>query len=130
MFDIKVALEKVDAATMKAVYVFFSAECWAPNEVQEAVFHGRALTLLSDHIIAHNLLHSLEITANVNMIEYEVGEHFATIDEALRSFVESYALPTSRIESLREHLERLLVKEPDGLWYRRRKKVAAIWWTK
>ncbi|MEM2058972.1 MAG: class I SAM-dependent methyltransferase, partial [Thermoproteota archaeon] len=129
VFDLKAALEKIDSAARKAAYIFFSAESWIPEDLQGLLF-GEAFGMLSDHIIAYNLLHSIGITPNVEVIEYEMRKCFNTFDEALRDFAESYAVPSSKARVLEGYLKNALVEESDGLWYKRRRKAALIWWTK
>lgn len=127
--DLKSALEKIDLAATKAAYVFLSAESWIPECVQKIVL-GESITILSDHIIVYNLLHDLGIAANVRIMEYELRKRFTTIGEAAKEFAEAYALSESKIDLLKDSLRSLLIEDSEGFWYKRRKKVAMVWWTK
>lgn len=129
LVDLKAALEKMDLAATRAVYVFLSADKWIPDELQQLIF-GETFTILSDHIIVYNLLHSMDITANIEVMEYEFKKCFATFKEAVNEFVETYAVPTSKISLLKDYLKNMLVKDSIGFWYKRRRKAAMIWWVK
>ncbi|MCX8191487.1 MAG: methyltransferase domain-containing protein, partial [Nitrososphaerales archaeon] len=129
LLDLKGALQKIDLATKKVAYIFLSAESWIPEDIQKLVF-GEGFKILSDHIIVYNLLHSLGIEANVEIMDYEAKRRFTTVEEAVKEFAEVYMIPDSKIGLLKDHLRSSLIKDADGLWHIRRKKVAMIWWSR
>lgn len=124
--DLKVAIEKIDLAATKAAYLFFSAESRMPEDIQRLVF-GERFTILSDHIIAYNLIYSLGIAANVEIIKYESKRSFTTINEAVRELVEVYAFLT---QTSRRLSEKFADRGVGRILCKRRKKAAVIWWTK
>lgn len=130
MVDLESALAKMDSAAKRAVYLFLSAECWMPLEIQYLVYGEPLTTNLSDHIIAFNLLNSMGISANVEIINYTLKRCFRTFDEAVNEFSNTYNVPTSKIDALKDHLQTILVKDAGKLWHIRNRKVAMIWWTK
>lgn len=130
MTDLEAALAKMDLAAKKAVYLFLSAESWMPMEIQRLVYGEPLPISLSDHIVVYNLLDSIGILANVEILNYESKRNFETFDGAVSEIAKIYNVPASRIEALKEYLRNTLVENTGKFWYIRNKKVAMIWWTK
>jgi len=130
MSDLKAALTKMDASAKKAVYLFLAADEWMPTEIQK-ILYGETLPItMSDHIIAYNLLYSMDIVANVAILSYEAKTSFANLQEAVDHALKIYNIPSAKDVDLKEYLGKVLVEDAGRYIYTRNRKVALIWWRK
>ena len=129
MLDIQEALAKIDASAKRYVYLFTSAGKGMDKELWKAIY-GK--TPSTDYIYLYNILHDMEIYANVEISDSEFEQRYKSFDEAVNKWKEMYDLPSEKEGELREHLSKMLVEdENDGkLCLKRKSKSAMIWWKK
>lgn len=129
MLDMQEALAKIDAAVKRYVYLISSAgKCM--NEELWKVRYGESP--FADYIYLCNILHDMEIYANVEISDSEIEQRYKSLDEAVNKWKKMHDLPLEKEVILREHLSKMLVKdENDGkLCLKRKSKSAMIWWKK
>jgi SAM-dependent methyltransferase len=132
MPDIQEAIEKMDAATKRYVYIISSAGRWMDGDM-EAILgrRGRSWGMgMMDYIFFCNLLHEMKIYANVNIQDTEYEQHYESLDEAVDRWKEMRDVPEEKEDALREHLSKILLKDGGTLRYSRKSKNATIWWQK
>jgi SAM-dependent methyltransferase len=129
MFDIQEALAKIDAAARRYVYLFTSAGKGMDKGLWKAIY-GEIPS--ADYIYIYNILHDMEIYANVEISDSEFEQRYKSLDDAVNKWKEMYGLPSEKEGELREYLSKMLVKdENDGtLCLKRKSKSAMIWWKK
>lgn len=129
MFDIKLALQKMSALADKAVYLFLSASPWLDEALQKAVY-GNFNGCWSDFIFIYNILYNLGIPANVELYDYTLEQNYADLEDATAKLMQTYHIAPEKKSKLAEYLRANLVKENGKLYSNRKRKAAAIWWTK
>ncbi|MEM1574100.1 MAG: class I SAM-dependent methyltransferase [Candidatus Methanomethylicaceae archaeon] len=129
MLDLKKALEKMNSTAKERVYIFASADEWMPRGIQKALFNDD-IKIYSDYIIILNLLYSIGIRANVQILDYEYKRCFNSFEEALRAFSDIYNFLKLDEDILRNYLKNSLIEMTNGFCYKDQKKVALIWWRK
>ena len=129
MLDIQEALAKIDAAARRYVYLFTSAGKGMDKGVWKVIYGETPST---DYIYIYNILHGMEIYANVEISDSDYEQRYGSLDEAVTKMKEMYDLPSEKEGILREHLSKILVEdENDGtLCVKRKSKSAMIWWEK
>ena len=129
MLDIQEALAKIDASAKRYVYLFTSAGKGMDKELWKAIY-GK--TPSTDYIYIYNILHDMEIYANVEISDSEFEQRYNSLDDAVNKWKKMYDLPSEKEGELREYLSKMLVEdENDGkLCLKRRSKSAMIWWKK
>ena len=129
MLDIQEALAKIDAAARRYVYLFTSAGKEMDKGLGKAIYGEKPS---ADYIYLYNILHDMEIYANVEISDSEFEQRYNSLDEAANKWKKMYDLPSEKERVLREHLSKMLVKdENDGtLCLKRKSKSAMIWWKK
>ena len=135
MLDIQEALAKMDAASKKYVYILTSAGRWMGDDEEalwKAIFCERHRAWGSDYMFVYNILHDMEIYANVEISDSEFEQRYKSLDEAVNKWKEMYELPSEKRRVLREYLSKMLVEdENDGtLCLKRKSKIAMVWWRK
>jgi len=128
--DLRAALMKMDASAKRAVYLFLAADEWMPAEIQKILYGDTLPITMSDHIIAYNLLYSMNIVAEVSLINYEAKSSFENLQEAVDYTVKIYNIPPSKVDELKEYLGKVLVEDAGRYVCARNRKVALIWWRK
>jgi SAM-dependent methyltransferase len=136
-YDIKMALEKIDAAATRAVYLsWFAGEWRSPEELLlwNAVFGPMrgGHPGFPDYIHIANILHDMDIFANIDIYEVTgMSGGYATADDAARQWIRMHEAPEDSIDIVTNHFRRVLVPSEDGrLLNIRRSKRAMIWWLK
>lgn len=127
MLDIQEALAKMDAAATKSVYLFTFAGRWMDGGLYEEICSEKR-SLWSDYIHLCNILHDMEIYADVEIWDSEFEQRYDSLDEAVTKTKEMYELPSEKDEALREYLSKTLVKDDGTLCLRRKSKSAMIRW--
>jgi len=130
MDDLRESLLKIDNAARREVYLFISADDWMPIEIQRLIYGDKISIGLTDHIIAYNLLDALGIKADIEIVDHLAIRQFETLEDAILDFTKIYNVPTTKIEALRDYLQKTLVEKKGKLLFYRKKKVAMIWWRK
>jgi ubiquinone/menaquinone biosynthesis C-methylase UbiE len=129
MIDLEKELKKMDAAARKSVYLFMSASKWMDDELQRTLY-GSAIHTGADHIYIFNILYDLGILANVEVWSYDSMVHYSSLDDAVSKFMELYRLPPKNEGALRNYLRGILTEDENKLCFKRKRKLAMIWWTK
>jgi len=129
MIDLEKELKKMDAAARKSVYLFMSASKWMDDELQR-VLYGGTIHTGADHMYIFNILYDLGILANVEIWSYDSVMSYASYDDAFSKFIEMYRLPPKDEGKLRSYLQGVLTEDERGLYLKRKRKLAMIWWTK
>ena len=131
MLDIQEALAKIDAVVKRHVYLFTSAGRRIDDELRKATY-GESHSIWSDYIYLCNILHDMEIYANVEISDSEFEQRYHSLDEAVNKWKEMYDLPSEKEVVLRQYLSKMLVEnEDDGtLCLKRKSKSAMVWWKK
>jgi FkbM family methyltransferase len=127
MLDMQEALTKMDAAAKKSVHLFTFAGSWMDGGLCEEIY-GEKRPSWSDYIHLCNILHDMEIYANVEIWDSEFEQRYASLDEAVIKLKETYDLPSEKDEILRGHLSGTLIEDDGTLCLKRKSKSAMIWW--
>jgi SAM-dependent methyltransferase len=127
MLDIQEALAKMDAAAKKSVYLFTFAGRWMDGGLCEEIC-GEKRHSWSDYIHLCNILHDMEIYADVKIWDSEFEQRYANIDEAVTRMKEMYDLPSEKDGALRAYLSETLVRDDGTLCLKRKSKSAMIRW--
>jgi ubiquinone/menaquinone biosynthesis C-methylase UbiE len=128
MYDIKSALQKMDTLAKRAVYLFLSASPWLDEALQKAVYDTSSPW--SDFIFIYNTLYAAGIFANVEICNYTIKQSFTDYEEAAAKFMQTNRIPPEKKDPLTAYLHTHLVEENGKLLSIRKRKAAAIWWTK
>jgi len=139
MFDLQEALEKMNAAAKKRVYIFTAAGKWFFDDLEEELWErvydrpprrGRGGGFRSDYMLLYNILHDMGIYANVEIRDSEHVQRYESLDEAVERWKVGREILEENEPLLREYLAKNLTEDGDGLIFRRRTKSAMIWWQK
>jgi FkbM family methyltransferase len=132
MFDMQEALKKIDAAAKRCVYLFANVGGRRDEVLWNAIYGEKQPTQQLDYIHLCNILHDLDIYANVEILDSELELQFDNLDDAVNDWKEIYDIPSEKESALREFAARTLEKdENDGrLYLRRKQRIAMIWWRK
>jgi hypothetical protein len=140
MFDLQEALEKMNAAAKKRVYIFTFAGRWFFDDQEEVLWEqvydrpprrGRGGGFRFDYMPLYNILHDMGIYANVEIEDTEHVQRYGSFDEAVEQWTARREIPEENEPLLREYLSKNLESEnSDGLLFRMRTKSAMIWWPK
>jgi ubiquinone/menaquinone biosynthesis C-methylase UbiE len=127
MYDIESALAKMNALASRGVYLFLSASPWMDVEMQRAV--NEDLNVWSDLIFIYNILYDNCLPANVEIWDYKLKQYYTDLESAVSMLSQTYHIPASKTDKLREYLNDKLVEENGKLYYSRERKAATVWWT-
>ncbi|TDA32358.1 MAG: class I SAM-dependent methyltransferase [Hadesarchaea archaeon] len=131
MLDLRGALEKMNAAAKRRVYLFTFAGRMGGEGLWTAIYGEKYKGWETpDYLYAYNILHDMGIYANVEIFDFEYEERYTSLEEAVARFKEVHSVPPEREEALREYLSGILVSEGGALRQKRRRKVAMVWWRK
>jgi len=144
MFDLQEALEKMNAAAKKGVYIFTSAGKWFFDDLEEELWERiyerppRRGGWRSDYMLLYNILHDMGIYANVKIRDAEHIQRYESLDEAVERWKAMRNITEENEPFLREYLAKNLESEGEGengddgegFIFRRRTKSAMIWWPK
>ena len=129
MLDIQEALAKIDAVVKRHVYLLTSAGRGIDDELRKAIY-GESHSTWLDYIYLCNILHDMEIYANVEISDSEFEQRYNSLDEAVNRWKEMYDLPSGKEVILREYLSKMLVEDDGKLCLKRKSKSAMVWWKK
>ena len=132
MLDMQEALAKIDAAAKRYVYLFTAVGRWMYEELWKEIYGEKQPAWWLDYIYLCNILHDLEIYANVEISDYEFELQYDSLDDAVNRWKEMYDMPLETEGILRKYLSKMLVEdENDGkLCLKRKSKSAMVWWGK
>ena len=131
MLDMQEALAKIAAAAKRHVHLYTSAGRWIDDGLWKVIYDERH-SAWSDYIYLCNILHDMEIYANVEIWDSEFELQYESLDDAVNEWKERYDLPSEKEGVLREYLSKMLVKDENDekLCLKRKSKSAMIWWKK
>ena len=132
MLDMQEALAKMDAAAKRYVYLSTAAGRWLDEGFWKAIYGEKqpAGWLRTDYIHLCNILHDMEMYANVEIWDSELELQYDSLDDAVNRWKETYDIPPEKESILRDYLSKMLVEEEDDgtLCFKRKSKSAVIWW--
>jgi len=132
--DLRVALQKMNDATSRYVYVYWFADSspWEKNyaELWEKL-HGVPYRSMGKYNVIYNLLYQMGIMANVDIYAEEGVDRFASLDDAVSDQRGGFNVTDGRQEAiLREFLQGKMHFENGQYVLRGISHRARIWWRK
>jgi SAM-dependent methyltransferase len=135
-YDLGAALEKLDAAARRSVYLFWHAGEWRSEKemaLYRAVFgeEGASQRGYPDYIYPVNILHDAGIYPNVQVYRAVWETIYDSADEAARNWVTMHNPGQEDVSPVTEYFSRVLSMNEAGTFVDRSfRPTAAIWWTK
>jgi SAM-dependent methyltransferase len=135
-YDLWSALEKLNAAARRSVYLFWHAGEWrGPEEMAlyRAVFGDRGVMKKGypDYQYPLNILHDEGIYANVRIYQAIWEAVYESAEEAARHWVVMHHPELGDISPVTKFFSRVLQKDSSGrLVHTAVRRTAVIWWTK
>ncbi|WP_292518374.1 class I SAM-dependent methyltransferase [Methanoculleus sp.] len=135
-YDLAAALEKLDAAARRAVYLFWHAGEWrGPGEMAlyRAVFGEEAAAGKGypDYIYPVNILHDAGIYPNVRIYHAAWDAVYDSPKEAARAWAAMHNPEMEDLSVVRDHFARVLREDEAGKFVERTiRPTAAVWWEK
>ncbi|WP_305066552.1 class I SAM-dependent methyltransferase [Methanoculleus sp.] len=135
-YDLAAALEKLDAAALRAVYIFWHAGEWrSPDEMAlyRAVFGEEAALRKGypDYIYPVNILHDAGIYPNVRIYRAVWDAVYDSPEEAARTWAAMHNPGIEDLAPVREYFARALRKNESGKYVETTvRPTAAVWWEK
>lgn len=125
------ALAKFNAAAKRYVYLFTFAGRWRDNGLWKAIY-GESPSTWLDYIYLCNILHDMEIYANVEISDSKFEQQYDSLDEAVNKWKEMYDMSSEKERVLREYLSKTLVEDENNgtLCLKLKLKSAMVWWKK
>jgi len=127
-------LRAVNTKAKKTIFLITSADPQADKFFYKELYpliYKREFIKRSDYLQTYQMLHSIGIFANVEIIEYNFDQPFDDIEEAIEFWKEYMGIVTEEHdEKLREFLKGKLKESKDGLLAEFHKKSAVISWNK
>ncbi len=135
-YDLAAALEKLDAAARRAVYLFWHAGEWRdPVEMAlyRAVF-GEEATMRKgypDYIYPVNILHDAGIYPNVRIYHAVWDAVYDSVEDAARAWAAMHNPGMEDLSPVRDYFSRTLRKDGAGKYVETTvRPTAAVWWEK
>ncbi|MDD3858259.1 MAG: class I SAM-dependent methyltransferase [Methanoculleus sp.] len=135
-YDLAAALEKLDAAARRAVYLFWHAGEWRdPDEMAlyRAVF-GEEATMRKgypDYIYPVNILHDAGIYPNVRIYHAVWDAVYDSVEDAARAWAAMHNPGMEDLSPVRDYFSRTLRKDGAGKYVETTvRPTAAVWWEK
>jgi SAM-dependent methyltransferase len=135
-YDLAAALEKLDAAATRAVYLFWHAGEWrGPEEMAlyRAVFGEEAIIRKGypDYIFPVNILHDAGIYPNVRIYNAVWETVYESPEEAALTWVAMHNPGMEDLSPVRDYFARVLYRDEAGKYVETtRRPTAAVWWEK
>jgi len=135
-YDLAAALEKLDAAALRAAYVFWHAGEWrGPDEMAlyRAVFGEEAAMRKGypDYIYPVNILHDAGIHPNVRIYRAVWDAVYDSVEEAARTWAAMHNPDMEDLSPVREYFARTLRRNESGKYVETTvRPTAAVWWEK
>ena len=135
-YDLAAALEKLDAAALRAVYLFWHAGEWqGPGEMAlyRAVLGEEAAMRKGypDYIYPVNILHDAGIYPNVRIYRAVRDAVHDSPEEAARTWAARHSPDLEDLTPVREYFDRVLSRNESGKYVETTvKPSAAVWWVK
>ena len=103
MFDMEEALKKIDAAAKRYVYLFANAGGHRDEVLLDVIYDEKQPSQQLDYIYLYNILHDLDIYANVEILDSELELEFDSLDDAMNEWRLVYGIPPERESALRAY---------------------------
>ncbi|HPM54524.1 MAG TPA: methyltransferase domain-containing protein [Methanoculleus sp.] len=135
-YDLAAALEKLDAAARRAVYIFWHAGEWRnPGEMAlyRTVFGDEAAGEKGypDYIFPVNILHDAGIYPNVRIYRAAWDAVYDSVEDAARTWAAMHNPGMEDLAPVREYFARALRKDGSGKYIETAvRPTAAVWWEK
>ena len=135
-YDLAAALEKLDAAARRAVYIFWHAGEWRnPGEMAlyRTVFGDEAAGEKGypDYIFPVNILHDAGIYPNVRIYRAAWDAVYDSVEDAARAWAAMHTPGMEDLTPVREYFARALRKAGSGKYIETAvRPTAAVWWEK
>ncbi|HNV37596.1 MAG TPA: methyltransferase domain-containing protein [Methanoculleus sp.] len=135
-YDLAAALEKLDAAARRAVYIFWHAGEWRnPGEMAlyRTVFGDEASGEKGypDYIFPVNILHDAGIYPNVRIYRAVWDAVYDSVEDAARTWAAMHNPGMEDLAPVREYFARALRKDGSGKYIETAvRPTAAVWWEK
>ncbi|KAF5030485.1 Ubiquinone/menaquinone biosynthesis C-methyltransferase UbiE [anaerobic digester metagenome] len=135
-YDLAAALEKLDAAARRAVYIFWHAGEWRnPGEMAlyRTVFGDEAAGEKGypDYIFPVNILHDAGIYPNVRIYRAVWDAVYDSVEDAARAWAAMHNPGMEDLTPVREYFTRVLRKDGSGKYIETAvRPTAAVWWEK
>ena len=135
-YDLAAALEKLDAAARRAVYIFWHAGEWRnPGEMAlyRTVFGDEAAGEKGypDYIFPVNILHDAGIYPNVRIYRAVWDAVYDSVEDAARTWAAMHNPGMEDLAPVREYFARALRKDGSGKYIETAvRPTAAVWWEK
>ncbi|MCE5337871.1 MAG: methyltransferase domain-containing protein [Methanomicrobiaceae archaeon] len=135
-YDLAAALEKLDAAARRAVYLFWHAGEWrSPDEMAlyTTIFGEEAAMRKGypDYIYPVNILHDAGIYPNVRVFHAVWDTVYDSVEDAARTWVARHSPDLEDITPVREYFDRVLARNESGKYVEITvRRTAAVWWEK
>ena len=135
-YDLAAALEKLDAAARRAVYIFWHAGEWRnPGEMAlyRTVFGDEAAGEKGypDYIFPVNILHAAGIYPNVRIDRAAWDAVYDSVEDAARTWAAMHNPGMEDLAPVREYFARALRKDGSGKYIETAvRPTAAVWWEK
>ncbi|MBP7144178.1 MAG: methyltransferase domain-containing protein [Methanoculleus sp.] len=135
-YDLAAALEKLDAAARRAVYIFWHAGEWRnPGEMAlyRTVFGDEAAGEKGypDYIFPVNILHDAGIYPNVRIYRAAWDAVYDSVEDAARTWAAMHNPGMEDLTPVREYFARALRKDGSGKYIETAvRPTAAVWWEK
>ena len=135
-YDLAAALEKLDAAARRAVYIFWHAGEWRnPGEMAlyRTVFGEEAAGEKGypDYIFPVNILHDAGIYPNVRIYRAAWDAVYDSVEDAARAWAAMHNPGMEDLTPVREYFTRVLRRDQAGKYVETSvRPTAAVWWVK
>lgn len=135
-YDLKAALEKIDAAARRCVCLFWHAGEWrtpAERALMKAAFglEEEGDSGYPDYSYIVNILHDMDVYADVTVYDAVLTNRYASPEEAALQWATLHEAPEESLGTITDHFSAML--EPDGgggYLHRKRRRQAMIRWEK
>ncbi len=135
-YDLDAALQKLDAAALRAVYLFWHAGEWrSPDEMAlyKTVFGEEAAMQKGypDYIYPVNILHDAGIYPNVRVHHTVWDAVYDSVEDAARAWAAMHSPDLEDLSPVRDHFARVLSRDESGNYVETAvRRTAAVWWVK
>ena len=128
MTDMACQLKRMNDIAGEKVILFVPGEPRASSGVRKILYGTEAAAGRSDHVILFNLLHSLGIDANVEIITSHCRKEFDCAESAARDLAEFHSAPEHKMPGLIQYVRGRLKIENGKYIFKQKRKTAALWW--
>jgi SAM-dependent methyltransferase len=135
-YDLAAALQKLDAAARRSVYLFWHAGEWRnPEEMTlyQTVFGEEAAMQKGypDYIYPVNILHGAGIYPHVRIYHGIWEVYYDSLEEAVQNWVAMHNPEQEDLSPVREYFSRVLRRNASGKCVETAsRRTAAVWWEK